>query len=179
MPESAHTAQSLATLEARPRCLATIRTQVAGERTVVTCRGELDTGAHVLRPELYAALDRSVTGLDLDLGEVAFCDCGGLNVLLDLRREALDQGKTVTVRTCGPTVGRLLDLTGARELFASGRPGSPDGSAPDAEVVPGPEEQLRRMHADRELRLDVDQLRRTMRSAPRPAAPRYTTAPSV
>lgn len=166
MPEPAHSAQPLTTLDARPPCLATIRTMVAGERAVVTCRGEFDIGAQELQSELYAALDRSATGVDLDLDEVRFCDCGGLNVLLDLRREALDQGKTVTVRAYSPTVGRLLDLTGARELFVTGHPGSPDGSAPAAEPVPGSEEQLQSVDVGQELRLEVDQLRRAMRTRP-------------
>ncbi|MFJ9152087.1 ANTAR domain-containing protein [Streptomyces sp. NPDC102270] len=151
MPEPAHSAQRLTTLDARPSCLATIEAAAAGERTVVTCRGEFDVGAQELRSELYAVLDRSATGVDLDLDEVRFCDCAGLNVLLDLRREALDQGKTVTVRAYSPSVGRLLDLTGARELFATENPGSA-GSRP--------------VDVDQELRLEVDQLRRAMRTRP-------------
>jgi anti-anti-sigma factor len=167
MPEPAHSAQPLTTLDARPPCLATIETVVAGERTVVTCRGEFDLGAQELQSELYDVLDRSATGVDLDLDEVRFCDCGGLNVLLCLRREALDQGKTVTVRAYSPTVGRLLDLTGARELFVTGNAGSPDGSAtPAAEPAPGVEERPEPMDVDQELRLEVDQLRRAMRTRP-------------
>jgi anti-anti-sigma factor len=169
MPEPAHSAQRLTTLDARPSCLATIEAAVAGGRAVVTCRGEFDFGAQELRSELYAVLDRSATGVDLDLGEVRFCDCAGLNLLLDLRREALDQGKTVTVRTYSPSVGRLLDLTGARELFVTENPGSPVGSeATAAEPVPVVAERPRPMDVDvdQELRLEVDQLRRAMRTRP-------------
>ncbi|MGW0422986.1 ANTAR domain-containing protein [Streptomyces sp. NPDC003015] len=154
MPQPAHSAQRLTTLDTRPSCLATIEAAAAGERTVVTCRGEFDIGAQELRSQLYAALDRSATGVDLDLDEVRFCDCAGLNVLLDLRRKALDQGKTVTVRAYSPSVGRLLDLTGARELFVTENPGNP-GS-------PG----SRPVDVDQELRLEVDQLRRAMRTRP-------------
>ncbi|WP_020118996.1 ANTAR domain-containing protein [Streptomyces canus] len=159
MPEPAHSAQPLATLDARPPCLATIEAVPAGERMVVTCRGEFDIGAQGLEPELYAVLDRSATGVDLDLDEVRFCDCGGLNVLLSLRREALDQGKTVTVRAYSPVVGRLLELTGARELFVTEHSARPEG--------PGAvEEQPQPMDVDQELRLEVDQLRRAMRTRP-------------
>jgi anti-anti-sigma factor len=136
---------------------------------LVTCRGEFDMGAEELQPELYAALDRSATGVDLDLGEVRFCDCGGLNVLLSLRREALDQGKTVTVRAYSPTVGRLLDLTGARELFVtehSGRPGGSDTPAVEPAPVPVAEEWPEPMNVDQELRREVGQLRRAMRTRP-------------
>jgi anti-anti-sigma factor len=159
MPEPAHSAQPLATLDARPPCLATIEAVPAGERTVIICRGEFDIGAQGLEPELYAVLDRSATGVDLDLDGVRFCDCGGLNVLLSLRREALGQGKTVTVRAYSPTVGRLLELTGARELFVTEHSARPEG-------LGAVEEQPQPMDVDQELRLEVDQLRRAMRTRP-------------
>ncbi|MDQ0764860.1 ANTAR domain-containing protein [Streptomyces canus] len=164
MPEPAHSAQRLTTLDARPPCLATIEAVVAGERTDVTCRGEFDIGAQALQAELYAVLDRSVTGVDLDLDGVGFCDCGGLNLLLDLRREALAQGKTVTVQAYSPAVGRLLDLTGARELFVT--EDSAHSDAPAAEHAPVPEERSQALGVDQELRLEVDQLRRAMRTRP-------------
>jgi len=171
MPEPAHSAQPLTAADSRPPCLASIEAVVAGDRVDVICRGELDIGARWLQPELYAALNRSATGVDLDLEGVGFCDCAGLNVLLDLRREALDQGKTVTVRSCGPAVGRLLDLTGAGELFKAeeahrpagqGSPVTSDGD-PDPDPVPEPEPEV---DVDEELRLEVAQLRRAMRTRP-------------
>ncbi|MFF0079262.1 ANTAR domain-containing protein [Streptomyces canus] len=164
MPEPAHSAQRLTTLDARPSCLATIEAVVAGERADVTCRGEFDIGAQALQSELYAVLDRSATGVDLDLGGVGFCDCGGLNLLLDLRREALAQGKTVTVQAYSRAVGRLLDLTGARELFVTEDSGNFD--APAAEPLADSEEQPQPIDVDQELRLEVDQLRRAMRTRP-------------
>lgn len=173
MPEPAHPAQSLITRDVAPPCLATVESVVTGDRMSVTCRGELDMGAEWLQPELYDALDRSATGVDLDLGEVRFCDCGGLNVLLDLRREALDQGKTITVRVCSPAVGRLLDLTGARELFVDEEADGPD-AARSPEGAEGPDDgavaalgALRLpLDVDEELRLEVTQLRRAMRTRP-------------
>ncbi|MFJ8781234.1 ANTAR domain-containing protein [Streptomyces sp. NPDC102476] len=161
MPESVHSAQRLTTLDARPPCLATIEAKVAGERTDVTCRGEFDIGAQALQSELYAVLDRSATGVDLDLSGVGFCDCGGLNLLLDLRREALAQGKTVTVQAYSPAVGRLLELTGARELFVT-----EDSAHSDAPAAPVHEAWSRPKEVDQELRLEVDQLRRAMRTRP-------------
>ncbi|WP_106960744.1 ANTAR domain-containing protein [Streptomyces sp. 351MFTsu5.1] len=167
MPEPAHSAQPLSATDKRPPCLASVEAVTAGDRVTVVCRGELDIGAERLQPELYALLATSSTGVDLDLTGVGFCDCAGLNVLLDLRREALDQGKTVTVAACGPALGRLLDLTGARELFrpeeavgaegAESRPEAPDPVPADEE--PGAD-------VDEELRLEVAQLRRAMRTRP-------------
>ncbi|MFC8432844.1 ANTAR domain-containing protein [Streptomyces sp. NPDC057253] len=169
MPEPAHSAQPLTTADTRPPCLASIEAVAAGDRVDVICRGELDIGAQWLQPELYAALDRSATGVDLDLEGVGFCDCAGLNVLLDLRRVALDQGKTVTVRSCGPAVERLLDLTGAGELFkaegAHGPAGSDSPVTSDGDPEPEPELELE-VDVDEELRLEVAQLRRAMRTRP-------------
>jgi len=87
--------------------------------TLVTVRGELDLASgHQVRDRLGKALAASSSGLELDLSGLAFCDCAGLNVMLELRHRALSQGKTVTIRAAGPAVDRLLDLVGVRELFS-------------------------------------------------------------
>ncbi|MFF7948314.1 ANTAR domain-containing protein [Streptomyces griseorubiginosus] len=164
MPEPAHSAQPLTATDTRPPCLASIEAVTAGDRVTVVCRGELDVGAERLQPELYDLLATSSTGVDLDLAGVGFCDCAGLNVLLDLRRQALDQGKTVTIASCGPALGRLLDLTGARELFrAEGAEGTESRPEAPAPVPAGPEPGV---DVDEELRIEVAQLRRAMRTRP-------------
>ncbi|MFE7897620.1 ANTAR domain-containing protein [Streptomyces sp. NPDC057424] len=130
-----------------------------GDRMTVTMWGELDLGSRRLLPELYDLLTLSGGGIDLRLDAVGFCDCSGLNALLDLRTRAVDQGKTVTVRSCGVAVERLLDLTGTRELFTdSGRPEGPALQAPPA-IAP-PEED------GQGLRAEVAQLRRAMQTRP-------------
>ncbi|GGX85399.1 STAS domain-containing protein [Streptomyces minutiscleroticus] len=89
-----------------------------GDRTAVVLRGEIDRQAQeAVGRSLHDALRRSRRGVDLDLGGISFIDCSGLNVLLDLRRRALRDGKTVVVRTAGPAVVRLLSLAGALTLF--------------------------------------------------------------
>ncbi|MER8008199.1 MULTISPECIES: ANTAR domain-containing protein [unclassified Streptomyces] len=170
MPESADSAQPLTAEESPdqvsddgPRsgvpCLATIESVADGDRVLVTVHGELDVGGTGLRTALGDVLDRSAAGLDLDLTAVGFCDCGGLNLLLDLRRQALAQGKTIGVRACSPAVTRLFELTGTRELFASSAP----GRRRDEPVAEAP---VRRANVDQELRTEVDQLRRAMRTRP-------------
>ncbi|MFJ4282291.1 ANTAR domain-containing protein [Streptomyces massasporeus] len=130
-----------------------------GDRMTVTMWGELDLGSRRLLPELYDMLTLSGTGLDLRLDAVGFCDCAGLNALLELRTRAFDEGKTVTVRSSGIAVERLLDLTGTRELFAdSGRPGSePPPAVPAADPPEGD---------GQDLRTEVTQLRRAMQTRP-------------
>ncbi|MEU6553414.1 STAS domain-containing protein [Streptomyces sp. NPDC046915] len=99
-------------------CRATLAVVRDGTRMGVVVRGELDFDAdRWLRHDLDDALRRSVDGITLDLSAVDFCDCAGLGILLTLRKRALQQGKTVTIRAGSPTVERLLDLTGAGELF--------------------------------------------------------------
>ncbi|MFD8305850.1 ANTAR domain-containing protein [Streptomyces sp. NPDC059690] len=170
MPESADSAQPLTAQESPGQvpgdgsragvpCLATIESVADGDRTLVTVHGELDLGGTGLRTALGDVLDRSDAGLDLDLAAVRFCDCGGLNILLDLRRRALAQGKAVGVRSCSPPVARLLELTGTRELFALSGTGGPR----DEPVAEAP---VRRANADQELRTEVAQLRRAMRTRP-------------
>lgn len=98
-------------------CGATVVAQ-DGARVSVVVRGELDFDAdRWLGRDLEDALRRSVDGVTLDLSAVDFCDCAGLSILLSLRAQALGQGKTVAVRSSSPMVERLLDLTGAGELF--------------------------------------------------------------
>ncbi|WP_079161392.1 STAS domain-containing protein [Streptomyces fodineus] len=90
------------------------------DRVYVTVRGELDlVSGHQLRDQLSDALAASSSGLDLDLSGLSFCDCAGLNVLLELRQRALSRNKTVVIQDASAAIGRLLDLTGARDLFAS------------------------------------------------------------
>ncbi|MFE0350854.1 STAS domain-containing protein [Streptomyces griseoluteus] len=124
----------------------------SGNRNRVTVRGELDlVSGDRIRGRLVDALTASPHRLELDLSGVSFCDCAGLNVLLELRHRALRQGKAVTIQAGSPAVDRLLDLTGAQELFSPERswctepasfgaasPTSPKpGASPSAKVQRG------------------------------------------
>lgn len=121
-----------------------------GDRVVVKVSGELDLEASErFRSVLRQALSHSVRGIDLDLEGVSFCDCSALNVLLHLRHRALEQSKTVAVRSTSTVVDRLLTLTGTHELFGHL---DPEGKAPE------------NVHHD--LRIEVAQLRRAMQTRP-------------
>ncbi|MFE1290244.1 STAS domain-containing protein [Streptomyces sp. NPDC058751] len=95
----------------------------AGDPVLVAVHGELDlvSGGRV-RDRLREALAASSGGLELDLSGLGFCDCAGLNVLMELRHQAVIQGKTVTIQDSSPAIDRLLDLVGAQELFSAPRP---------------------------------------------------------
>ncbi|MCF0077332.1 ANTAR domain-containing protein [Streptomyces lomondensis] len=173
--------------------MATVDVAPDGDRMSVTLWGELDLGSRRLLPELHDILTLSGSGIDLRLDAVGFCDGSGLNVLLDLRTRALDQGKTVTVRSSGLAVERLLDLTGTRELFTEPdprenavRPAAP-GTGPETETEPGAATDaepgavtdaepgavtdaepgaVTDAEADQDLRAEVAQLRRAMQTRP-------------
>ncbi|MFH9424276.1 ANTAR domain-containing protein [Streptomyces sp. NPDC017529] len=147
-------------MEPQP-CLVVIEVAADGDRTDVAVRGELDldTDQHVERA-LHASLSNAVHGLDLHLGAVHFCDCVGLGILLRLRSRALEQNKTVTIRTSSRAVNHILDLTGSRELFA--------GPAPPGRSAPRSLARSRAPHqdTDEELRTELGQLRRAMQTRP-------------
>ncbi|MEU1850640.1 STAS domain-containing protein [Streptomyces sp. NPDC019990] len=143
-----------------PPCMATMAIAPDDYRTTVTLEGDLDLGSRRLLPGLRDALTLSGSGVDLHLDTVGFCDCSGISTLLDLRTHALGQGKTVTIRSSGRAVERLLGLTGTRELFtdvvdadahtAEGRPGG-DGEhdlhSGEHDVHPGIVQPRRAEHA--------------------------------
>jgi anti-anti-sigma factor len=99
----------------------TLTTRPEGDRVVVVLRGAIDwEDEEALRRALLDALGRTVRGIDLDLKEVSFWDCSGLNVLLAVRRVALLDGKTVVLRATSPVVDRVLELTDTLALFTVG-----------------------------------------------------------
>ncbi|MET9505156.1 anti-sigma factor antagonist [Streptomyces sp. NPDC006622] len=138
-----------------------IALRAEGERVAVEVRGELDLGsAEHLEQALRAALAAAVGAVEVDLGGVAFCDCSALNVLLGLRERGVREGKAVVIRSAAPAVERLLDLTGTAPLFADA---DPDPHRDEDAPEPGPPESF---GVERNLRLEVAQLRRAMQTRP-------------
>ncbi|MYV40856.1 anti-sigma factor antagonist [Streptomyces sp. SID1328] len=110
-----------------------------GNRNRVIVRGELDlVSGDQIRARLVEALAASSHRLELDLSGLSFCDCAGLNVLLELRHRALSQGKTVTIQAASPAIDRLLDLTGAQKLFSPERSWSTEHTSFGAASLPSP-----------------------------------------
>ncbi|QQM38947.1 ANTAR domain-containing protein [Streptomyces liliifuscus] len=170
-------AASVIAARGRPSASLKIEAHQVGARTAVVIAGEIDLdGEQLLKQELRRALAGSVTGVDLDLSGVEFCDCSGLNVLLRLRRRALKDAKTVVVQAAGPVVERLLALTETSSLFAPTY--APTGDAaravaalPDQDARPDrkqrpTEEDALPDDAERDLRAEVVQLKRAMQTRP-------------
>jgi anti-anti-sigma factor len=131
-----------------------------------------------LRKLLGTALDASGHGIDLDLSGIGFCDCSGLNVLLLAHRLAAANGRTVVIRSASPAVERLLTLTGTAPLFApadGGGTGTAHGTTEESpsshdatDTVDGVDvrDPAGPVVAERELRVEVVQLKRAMRTRP-------------
>ena len=143
----------------RPTWL-TVRTSPDGDRMVVTLSGDLDLAAdQELQQALRSALARSENGIELDLGEVRFCDCSGLNILLGIRQQALGESKTVTIRGISPAAERVFALTGTMPLFAPDGDGDRgDGDDPARAAAEGSD------GPDPDPRVEVVQLRRAMQT---------------
>jgi anti-anti-sigma factor len=73
--------------------------------------------APMFRTELFNLLAPDDPLVVLDLVGVAFCDSGGLNALLAMRRRAQETGTTLALARVQPQPRRLLELTGVDEIF--------------------------------------------------------------
>ncbi|MCZ4514913.1 anti-sigma factor antagonist [Streptomyces sp. ActVer] len=191
MRDTAHSAQfesgyepvcaaSVIAGKGRPPAPLKIEAHQVGARTAVVIAGEIDLdGEQQLEQELRRALAESVTGVDLDLSGVEFCDCSGLNVLLRLRRRALKDTKTVVIQAADPVVERLLTVTETSSLFepAFVPTHAPTGETARITPLPGqdarPDRTQRPTEEDavpgdteRDLRVEVVQLKRAMQTRP-------------
>ncbi|MEV0221814.1 anti-sigma factor antagonist [Streptomyces sp. NPDC050704] len=149
-----------------------IETHAFGERTAVVITGEIDIDTdQALQHALRKAVAQSVSGVDLDLSGVDFFDCSGLNVLLHIRRRALESGKTVAIRAAGPPVERVLGLTDTSSLFTLTGNAAMDmtpmcqDTRPRATHNPTEEDALPE-NAEQDLRIEVVQLKRAMQTRP-------------
>jgi len=97
----------------------TARTSHPDERTVVLhLEGDLDLVSLDRFEEAWrAALADGPTSLVLDLEALRFIDSTGLRGLLEVRDAAGGDGRVV-LRSPGPPVLRVLELTGLDQVFA-------------------------------------------------------------
>lgn len=88
--------------------------------TVVRPSGDIDFDtAPALERALADAL-RSHREVVLDLSEVTFMDCAGLNVIVAARNQADLHGRRLVLRGVGHRVVRLLKLTGLHRHLTVG-----------------------------------------------------------
>ncbi|MEV6734430.1 STAS domain-containing protein [Streptomyces sp. NPDC051364] len=97
-----------------------VQVESAARSIVVRVGGEMDIDR---APLLHEALDSVITRPDcpveivVDLAELTFCDSSGLNALLQARLTAEQHGRRIRLHAPSPQVIRLLEVTGADQLF--------------------------------------------------------------
>jgi anti-sigma B factor antagonist len=90
----------------------------AGVPPLVEIRGEIDAcSAPRLRDELLRVIRHCGPRLALDLANVTFIDCAGVNVLLATRRRARLEDGAVEVIRASPGVRRTISLLGLGWAF--------------------------------------------------------------
>ncbi|MFE9636141.1 STAS domain-containing protein [Streptomyces sp. NPDC006463] len=103
-----------------------VTTALDANTTVLRLVGELDMDITVqLRAALADCFARRSDRVVLDLRDLRFCDCAGLNVLLEARVTADRIGTDLCVTGARAQVARLLALTGVDGLFADNVPRLP------------------------------------------------------
>lgn len=95
-----------------------------GTRSVVTVAGELDVATAAQLDGVLRCLCSPADGdLEVDAGEMSFCDCQGLAVLLHAAERRRKRGQRLTVTHASPSLRRLIGLTGAsKSLLVSDEP---------------------------------------------------------
>lgn len=88
--------------------------------------GALDlTGVAQLRAAVTDCFVGRPDRVVLDLWDLRFCDCAGLNVLLEAKVMADDLAAELRVEGARGQVARVFSLTGADEVFAHSAPRLP------------------------------------------------------
>lgn len=110
------------------RCGLVIRLTDTADRTRATVHGEVDLDcADLLEQVLTDALRDAPGGLHVDLGDVGFFDCAGLNSLLRVRSLGARSGPGMTVTAVSAAVARVVDITRTWAAFPSAAlPDPPD-----------------------------------------------------
>ena len=98
----------------------TVTTKTPGERVaLLVAAGEID---HDSRAALDRAADEALrqgrNRLVIDLGEVTFCDSGGLNLFVDLHRRALEGDGGLRLAALRPPVAAVIQATNLDRLLS-------------------------------------------------------------
>ena len=84
----------------------------------VQLRGDLDLcSAPLLEENLAALRDSGCRDVTIDISQLEFCDCSGLNVLLKAHAALQQEGGGLTLAGITGPVQRILDLTGMADVL--------------------------------------------------------------
>jgi anti-anti-sigma factor len=103
-------------------------------QALITLSGEIDLDtAPLVRATLERCLRDGIRAIDVDLTDVTFCDCSGLNAFLYASLRTAGAGGYLRLHYPSPAVEQLFAVTGSGSLFLS----LPD---PLAGTAPGPQQ---------------------------------------
>ncbi|NEA66478.1 STAS domain-containing protein [Streptomyces sp. SID12488] len=89
-------------------------------RALLTLTGEIDlVSAPLLRVSLEQCLRDGLRDIDIDLTQVTFCDCSGLNEFLLAAQRTTAVGGALRLHHPPPTLVRILDITGTSVTLAA------------------------------------------------------------
>ena len=95
-----------------------ISTSRQGDTVVVTLTGELDLhSSELLAASVDEALATAPNVVEIDADALTFADSAGLRSLLSAREAAEQHGAILRLGRVSAPLGRLLDMTGLREVF--------------------------------------------------------------
>jgi anti-sigma B factor antagonist len=84
-----------------------------GTRTTVTLAGELDVICVPVLGSLLSRVAPRARELVVDVSEVTFIDCAGINALLAARRRMEARGGSLILQDVPPLVRRVIEVAGA------------------------------------------------------------------
>jgi anti-anti-sigma factor len=95
-----------------------VSTSRKGDTVVITLAGELDLhSSELLSASVDDALAMAPAAVEIDADALTFADSAGLRSLLGAREAAEQRGVALHLGRVSTPLGRLLDMTGLREVF--------------------------------------------------------------
>jgi len=98
--------------------LFTAAVQLDAERAVVMLRGELDLMSVAVLVDCFARIAPPIHEVVLDFAELDFIDGCGLRAIADAAQQVVAYGGSVSIRSPGPQIQRLLELVHFEQIVA-------------------------------------------------------------
>jgi anti-sigma B factor antagonist len=91
-----------------------------GQAAVATLPMEIDiANSDQVREDLLTVLNRGPTVLVVDMAGTTFCDSAGVNAIVRAYKRATASGASMRLVVTGPTVQRVLAITGVDRLLGT------------------------------------------------------------
>jgi anti-anti-sigma factor len=99
--------------------LFTAAVQLDADRAVVMLRGELDLMSVAVLVDCFAGIAAPIHEVVLDFAELDFIECAGLHAIAAATQAAVARGGSLSIRSPGPQLQRLLNLVNFERIVAS------------------------------------------------------------